>query len=120
MDLFTLASGSWWYEFWNSIWLLVCQGIYIFIGALYQVYEKVASVNLFSTDVFEEITGRIYIVMGIAMLFIFAYNLILLIINPDEKKGTSNMTKVIKETIISLVLVILLPTIFNYLYVNYL
>ncbi len=117
MDLFTLASGSWWYEFWNSIWLLVCQGIYIFIGALYQVYEKVASVNLFSTDVFEEITGRIYIVMGIAMLFIFAYNLILLIINPDEKKGTSNMTKVIKETIISLVLVILLPTIFNYLYV---
>lgn len=117
MDLFTLASGSWWYEFWNSIWLLVCQGIYIFIGALYQVYEKVASVNLFSADVFEEITGRIYIVMGIAMLFIFAYNLILLIINPDEKKGTSNMTKVIKETIISLVLVILLPTIFNYLYV---
>lgn len=117
MDLITLAAGNWWYEFWNSMWLLVCQGIYYFISALYQVYEKVASVNLFSREVFEEITGRMYIVIGVAMLFIFAYNLILMIINPEDKKGTSNMSKVVKETIISLVLVVLLPTIFNYLYV---
>lgn len=117
MDLITLAAGNWWYEFWNSMWLLVCQGIYFFVSALYQVYEKVASVNLFSREIFEEITGRLYIVIGVAMLFIFAYNLILMIINPEDKKGTSNMTKVVKETIMSLVLVILLPTIFNYLYV---
>lgn len=118
MGLVSLAAGSWWYEIWISLWLLICQGIYIFIGALYQVFEKVASVNLFSTEVFKEITGRIYVVMGIAMLFIFAYNLVLLIINPDEKKGSNNqMTKVVKETIISLVLIVLLPVIFNYLYV---
>ena len=118
MGLLSLAAGSWWYEIWISLWLLICQGIYIFIGALYQVFEKVASVNLFSMDVFTEITGRIYVVMGIAMLFIFAYNLILMIINPDEKKGSNNqMTKVVKETIISLVLLVLLPVIFNYLYV---
>lgn len=118
MGLISLAAGSWWYEIWISIWLLICQGLYIFIGALYQVFEKVASVNLFSVEVFTEITSRIYIVMGIAMLFIFAYNLVLLIINPDEKKGSNNqMSKVVKETIISLALLVLLPTIFNYLYI---
>ena len=70
MGLISLAAGSWWYEIWISLWLLICQGIYIFIGALYQVFEKVASVNLFSVDVFTQITSRMYIVMGLAMLFI--------------------------------------------------
>ena len=86
MGLISLAAGSWWYEIWISLWLLICQGIYIFIGALYQVFEKVASVNLFSVDVFTKITSRMYIVMGIAMLFIFAYNLVLMIIILIKRK----------------------------------
>jgi len=118
MDIISLAASSWWYEIWNSLWLLICQGIYIVIGALYQVFEKVASVNIFSTEVFNTITGRLYIIIGIAMLFIFAYNLIMLIINPDTKKGsTSKMTKIVQESVTSVVLLILLPVIFNYLYV---
>ena len=118
MGLISLAAGSWWYEIWISLWLLICQGIYIFIGALYQVFEKVASVNLFSVDVFTKITSRMYIVMGIAMLFIFAYNLVLMIINPDQKKGSNNqMAKMIKDTIISLTLLVLLPLIFNWMYI---
>lgn len=118
MNLILLGGSNWFYEIWNTLWLWVCSGIYYFIGLLYQVFEKVASVNLFNGEIFEKLTGRMYLVIGIAMLFILAYNIILAIINPDGKdKGTSQMTKVVKETIISLVLVVLLPTIFNYLYI---
>lgn len=102
-------------DIWMSIWLSLNDFVYSIISVLYQVFESVANVNLFSEEVFKDITSRIYIVMGIAMLFIFAYNLILMIINPEDKKSTGQTTKVVKETIISLVLVILLPTIFNYM-----
>ena len=110
-----LSLGGFFSDIWMSIWLSLNNFVYSIIGMLYQVFESVANVNLFSEEVFKDITSRIYIIMGIAMLFIFAYNLILMIINPEEKKSTGQTTKVVKETIISLVLVILLPTIFNYM-----
>ncbi len=113
MNLFSL--GGFFSDIWMSIWLSLNDFVYSIISVLYQVFEGVANVNLFSEEVFKDITSRIYIIMGIAMLFIFAYNLILMIINPEEKKSTGQTTKIVKETIISLVLVILLPTIFNYM-----
>lgn len=117
MSLFSLGGflGDAIADIWMSIWLSLNNMIYYFISALYQVFESVANTNLFSNDVFEKITSRIYIIMGIAMLFIFAYNLVLMIINPEDKKGTGQTTKVVKEVMISLVLIILLPTIFNYM-----
>ena len=110
-----LSLGGFFSDIWMSIWLSLNDFVYSIISVLYQVFEGVANVNLFSEEVFKDITSRIYIIMGIAMLFIFAYNLILMIINPEEKKSTGQTTKIVKETIISLVLVILLPTIFNYM-----
>lgn len=100
---------------WMSIWLSINSMVYSIIELLYKVFVAVANVNLFGEDVFNKIVKRVYIVMAIAMLFIFAYNLVLMIINPDDKKSTGQMTKMIKETIISLVLIVLLPTIFNYM-----
>lgn len=100
---------------WMSIWLSINSMVYSIIELLYKVFVAVANVNLFGEDVFNKIVKRVYVVMAIAMLFIFAYNLVLMIINPDDKKSTGQMTKMIKETIISLVLIVLLPTIFNYM-----
>lgn len=117
MNLISLASWTWLWETINGLFLIICNWIYILIGLLYQVFEAVAKVNLFSRETFDEITSRIYVIMGVAMLFIFAYNIILMIINPEDKKTTGNTGKIVKETIISLVLVILLPTIFNYMYI---
>lgn len=107
--------GGWVYDAWMTIVLALNWLTYNIIEILYRVFVAVANVNLFSKDIFEAFTSRMYIVVGMAMLFIFAYNIILMIINPEDKKGTGQMSKAVKETIISLVLVILLPTIFNYM-----
>ncbi len=117
MNLFNFAGiiGDAIADTWMSIWLSLNNLVYNVIEALYKVFVSVANVNLFSEDAFNKITSRIYVVMGIAMLFIFAYNLVLMIINPEDKKSTGQMTKIVKETIISLVLIVLLPTIFNYM-----
>ena len=116
MNLVTFGSWTWLWETLNGLFLVICNLIYMLISLLYQVFNAVAKVNLFSDEVFKDITSRIYVVMGIAMLFIFAYNIILMIINPDDKKSTGSTAKVVKETVISLVLVILLPTIFSWMY----
>ena len=100
---------------WFTIWLSLCNGVYSLIGALYRVFEAVANINLFSQDIFDQFVKRIYIIMGVAMLFIFAYNIILLIINPSDKNGSGNGLKLVKETFISLTLIALMPTIFNYM-----
>lgn len=116
MNLVTFGSWTWLWETLNGLFLVICNLIYMLISLLYQVFNAVAKVNLFSDEVFKDITSRIYVVMGIAMLFIFAYNIILMIINPEDKKSTGSTAKVVKETVISLVLVILLPTIFSWMY----
>lgn len=100
---------------WMGIWIVINQMLYSIIELLYRVFVAVANVNLFDKDIFDSFTNRMYIVIAMAMVFIFAYNLILMIINPEDKKGTGQATKLVKETIISLVLVILLPTIFSYM-----
>lgn len=117
MNLFSLGSWTWVWETFNGLMLLICDMIYRLIGLLYQVFYAISQVNLFDRNTFAQITRNMYVVMGVAMLFIFAYNIVLMIINPDDKKSTGSTTKVVKETIISLVLVILLPTIFNWMYV---
>ena len=117
MNLFSLAGWSWLWEIVNGLMLIICNCIYVVITWLYQVFMAVAKVNLFSPEIFRELTSRMYIVIAIAMLFIFAYNIILMIINPDDRKSTGQATKLVKETVISFVLIILLPTIFNWLYV---
>lgn len=117
MSIFSLGAATIIGDLFNYLVYAICNPIYSLVSWLYQVYESVCSINLFSTEIFEEITGRIYVIIGIAMLFIFAYNLILMIINPDDKKNSGSMGTVVKETMISFIIVILLPTIFNYLYI---
>lgn len=123
MNLFSLGVNilfSWLGNFvsdvWTQIWVSLNGLVYGTITLLYRVFVAIANVNLFDKDIFNKFTERMYLVVGIAMLFIFAYNLVLMIINPEEKKnGTGQMTKLVKNIIISLVLVVLLPTMFNYM-----
>lgn len=116
MSLLTLGGLG---TFVSNTWMAICIAlnwmVYSVIGILYEVFNAISNINLFNKEIFEGFTQRMYVVIGVAMLFIFAYNLILMIINPEDKKSTGQMSKVVKETIISLVLVILLPTLFNYM-----
>lgn len=91
------------------------QVVYVLINWMYRVFILVSEVDIFKDGTqIEAIVNRIYVIVGIAMLFIFAYNLVLLIINPEGKQ-LGNMAKVVQNAIISVILIIFLPTIFSYL-----
>ena len=101
-----------------TVCLLLDVIIYSVLNLIYQIFFMVSEINLFDNDsATSAITERIYVVLGIVMLFVFAYNIILMIINPDKLSSKDNgISKIVKDTVISIVLIALLPTIFNIMY----
>ncbi len=91
---------------------------YSLVSGAYSVFYAISKVDIFGTpgseSLFNGITERIYQTLSIVMIFVFAYYLIMLIIDPDGKSGKST-TQLVKQTIISVLLIIILPTIFGYL-----
>lgn len=94
----------------------VCYGL---LSVAYNIFYAVAQIDLFGGGtagqlLYTEITKRLYMILSIIMIFVFAYQLIMLIVNPDGKsKGASS--QVVKDTLLSIVLLIVLPLIYRYM-----
>lgn len=93
---------------------------YTLVSLSYRVFLAVSELNLFggqntaSQNLYNMFTQKIYLVLSVIMIFVFAYQLILLIINPDGD-GTKKTTGLIKDLVISIALVVVLPVIFRYM-----
>lgn len=101
----------------NGMSMFLDKIIYSLISTVYQVFIAVSKVSLYGNvdDKINKLTERIYVILGIAMLFVMAYNIILLIINPDKSSGDKSVQGLFKNFVISIVVLTLLPTIFNYM-----
>ncbi len=95
--------------------LLVIDGvIYDLVDHVYDIFDFLARINLFSEDSYNDIVGRIYIVLGVLMLFVLAYTLLRAIINPDEfSKGETSFANLAKNVVVSLIIIVMLPTVFK-------
>jgi len=92
---------------------------YALLIVSYNIFYAVSQIDLFGggtagATLYETISQRIYMVLSIIMVFIFAYQLIMLIIDPDGK-GKGAMSQVVKDTLISIVLLIVLPLVYRYM-----
>lgn len=97
--------------------LLMIDGmIYTLINWTYQIILNIADTNLLTNrDIVDNLVGRIYTIIGVVMLFLLAYSLLKNMTNPDEAlKGKKSPIKLISNTIISVVLIALIPTIFTF------
>ena len=103
---------------WNviySLFLMIDGLVYKIVGWLYQLYLVISDARIFTSDTFETFLTRIYAILGVAMLFVLAYSLLQSIVDPD-KNEISGAGKIISDTIISIILIAVVPTIFNFLY----
>lgn len=97
-----------------SVLLFIDGIIYNFIRYIYEIFIFLAKINLFSEDDYNGIVQRIYIILGVVMLFVMAYSLLKAVINPDDfAKGDTSFPNLIKNVVISLVIITVLPTIFT-------
>lgn len=99
-------------------WLLLTLDslVYTLISWFYQVFNVLASCQLFTSEIYEGLAQRIYIIIGIVTLFMLSYQLLLLVINPDEQKNFGDGKKVVINVVTSLAMIILVPTAFDVMF----
>lgn len=97
-------------------WLLgVIDGwIYTACAWLYDLMMDIASAKVFSNETIQDVSMRVYQLLGLVMLFRLIFAFLTYVINPedmtDKNKG---YTKIIKKVFISLALVIITPWLFT-------
>ena len=88
--------------------------IYSFISTVYDLLIDIAQTSVFTNDIFNAFASKVYALLGIFMLFKISFSIFTYIVDPDaffdKSKGFS---KLISNIIVTLVLLILMPWIFN-------
>ena len=90
------------------------KAIYWLISFAYNIILEIANIQIFSDAEIQSFAGRLYTLIGIFMLFKLSFSIISYIISPDtifdkEKGGT----KLLKNVVITFILIIIMPTVFN-------
>lgn len=102
-------------NFFINILLAIDSGIYWLAAKAYELLLAIAEVQIFDNDTIRVFGERIYILLGIFMLFKVSFSLIKYIVSPDDftdnNKGIGNL---IKNTLICLLLIVAVPYIFNF------
>ena len=101
----------------RSISFALASCLYSIIPDLYDLFEKIAKTEFFTSESIQEISNNIYVLISICMLFAFGIKLISVIVNPDlvddKKKGPG---KTFINAIIAVVLITITPMAFKTLY----
>lgn len=108
-----MTEQSWFWDIIRSVLASLDSAIYGLVQTLYQLFAYISQLTIFDNDIFTSFREKIYLLLGIVMLFKVAFSLITLLANPDDlmdsKKG---ITGIVQRIIISLVLITFVPTLF--------
>lgn len=102
-------------SFFFGILLTLDSFIYSLVSGSYKIFMALASARLLSSDNFTEIANKLYLIIGVSMLFVLSYAILQGIIDPD-KKSDANGGKLVKSIIIAVFGLALAPVLFNILY----
>lgn len=85
--------------------------------ASYKVFVYTSRITLINGEQIELFTNRVYLILGIALVFIIAYNLLTYIVDPDKiSDKKSGAGAFVKNVIISLTIIVITPMAFVKLY----
>ncbi len=99
--------------FWKIIISLV-GAIFQLVNYTYQVFLFLAETNIFDQSIYHDLTDKIYVILGVVMLFVIAYNILTLVIDPDKNEKGATIEKILKNLVTSFIMIILCPSIFNF------
>ena len=91
--------------------------VYSLVNIVLNGLYNIAGTKIFTETSLTEFTDRIYVILGIFMLFKLAFSLLTSIVNPDKANDKqSGMSKIIVRVVITLSLLLMVPTIFQFAY----
>lgn len=100
-----------------GIFLALDSFVYSLVSSAYKIFMSLASARILSSDAYTEIANKIYVIIGVLMLFVLAYAIIKGIIDPDQMtKGEMGGPKIVKSVIVAVIGLAITPVVFNILY----
>lgn len=95
-----------------GLFLFLDSIVYWLVAKLFSLFEALAGASIIQNGFFEEILDKMYVIVGVFMLFVVAYSLLKSIVEPDNL--SKNSGKIVINIIISLILLGVIPIIFDY------
>lgn len=89
--------------------------IYGLISSAFRIFMAIAGARLLSSDAYTAIANKIYLIIGVLMLFVLSYGILKAIVNPDE--GAKQMGPgLLKKIAIAVIGLAITPALFNLMY----
>ena len=89
--------------------------VYWLFVNIYNLFIDIANLKLFSDGTLQTFGQRIYVLLGIVMLFRISFSIVGYIVDPDKLTDSkAGFGSLIKNVVISLVLIVTVPIIFRY------
>lgn len=88
--------------------------IYGMVSLVTQGFFNLSYIQIFKSDVVEQITARLYVVLAVFMIFKLAFSLIQYLVNPDQVNDKqAGMGKLVSRTATAFIMLIGVPIIFT-------
>ena len=114
MLILETLSRNWFIDAFRSIMYVIDWAIYSIISLSYNLIDEIAGLSLLSDDTFAKLSTRVYMLLGIFILFKTAFSLINMFLNPDTFNDAKvGGGKLVTKIITMLVLLISVPAIFT-------
>ena len=105
------------YKMLRALFFALDRIVFGLIGDVYGLLLQICRTSVFDTDAIHSFSSRIYVFIGLFMLFKLSISLITYLLNPDDfAKGDKNFGKIVKNAILALVMVVLCPYVFTELF----
>ncbi len=90
--------------------------VYTLVNWVYQIILVLCNINILGNDLaVQDLVKRIYVILGVIVLFLLAYSLLKSMVNPDEAlKGKKSPMALLKDVLISVILIAVIPSIFEF------
>lgn len=86
--------------------------VYRIVSLLFELFYALANAQLLNNEMYEAISTKIYVFIGVIALFTLSFSLLKTLVSPDEVGKTT--IKSFKTLVTSIILLMLMPTIFQY------
>ncbi len=112
-----MQEASWFIDLFRSLMALLDGIIYGFIDYAYKMMVYLSRLVILDSEQIADITDRIYLILGIIMLFKVAFSLVSYLASPDDfTNGEKGISNIVKRIVISLIMLTFVGNVFNIAY----
>lgn len=104
----------WIAKLFRSLFLLIDKVIYWAVNMVYQLFIMISETGIFTPEDIRTFAGRIYVLLGVFMLFKVSFSLITYILNPDSLTDKSKgVGKLLTNFFVVLIGIVAVPYVFQ-------